>query len=100
MNKIIVTAILGFLLACSGGYLRLQTKSLSMYSVGTYQAVDSSGKTVGPVTWRQEDASHTAARTDIALALLFGGSALFVVAAAAWLFVPVRKMEHEKSIAS
>jgi hypothetical protein len=99
MNKFILAAILGLLLTCGGGYLRLHVKSLSMHSTGTFPAVDSSGKTVGSATWSQEDASQTAALTDIALVLLYVGSALCVAAAAAWLFVPARKMDHEKSVA-
>ena len=100
MNKTIIAAILGLLLACGGGYLGLHAKSLSMHSLGAFPGVDSTGKTITSFTWSTEDTSRTAALTHISLALLFSGCAVFILAVAAWLFVPAGKMDCEKSVVS
>ena len=96
--KFLLVLVIGLVLACGGGYVRFHAQSWSLHPTGTSPMTDSSGNNVGSATFSQEDASETAALTDISLVLLYGGTSLVVVSVAAWLFCP-RKTEHETRVA-
>jgi hypothetical protein len=89
LKKLLLVASIGFVFASAGVLLRLNAKALSMQTSAPTKVIGAGGKSLrGSISFSFENTSRTAALTDIGMVLLSVGAALFVIAAATWLFLP------------